>query len=179
MKQSSNKLYQKYNDKILDVVLFGSSVKNKFSPNDIDIAVIIKNTKETEILDLMNKFSSLFDSDIHLNILPIETIFINPLFRTLLNEGVSLLDNKSLHEKLGYESGAIFSFNLTKLEKSKKVLFYYALYGKKKHEGLLKKLNGRLIGRSVVFIPVDFVDELKEFLERWGVDVYRIDVLKT
>lgn len=179
LKQSSNKLYQKYKDIILDIVLFGSCVKNKLNPADIDVAVILKNTKETEILGLMNLFDSFFDEGTHLNILLIETIFINPLFKNLLNEGVSLLDNRALYERFGYESGSVFSFNLTKLEKSKKVLFYYALRGKKNQEGLLKKSNGKIIGRSVVYIPVNFVDDFKEFLEEHNIDFYRMDILKT
>jgi len=175
--KNSKKLYQSYKDRIADIVLFGSSVKNKLNPNDIDIAVILKNTKETEFLDLMKEFSSFFDKKVHLNLILIETILNNTLFKTLLNEGVSLLDNKPLHEKLGYESGAVFSINLTRLEKSRKVLFYYALHGKNDQEGILKKNKGRLIGRSVVFIPIRFIDDFKAFLEGWKIDFYKMDIL--
>tara|TARA_Y100000310_G_C20416997_1_gene684813 strand:+ start:279 stop:827 length:549 start_codon:yes stop_codon:yes gene_type:complete len=176
--KSSKKLYQDYKGKIIDVLLFGSLAKNKFKPNDIDIAIILKNTKEKELLNLMGKFSKYFNKKTHLNLLIIETILKNPLFKTLIDEGISLLDNKQLNQKLGYESGAIFSLNLTKLEKSKKVLFSYALHGKKDNEGILKKLNGKEIGRAVFFIPVKFTGEFKQFLEVWNVDVYMMKVLK-
>lgn len=177
--KSSKKLYQNYKSKIIDVLLFGSLAKNKFKPEDIDIAIILKSTKESELLDLMEKFSKYFNRKIHLNLIIIETIFTNPLFKTLIDEGISLLDNKSLHQKLGYESGAIFSLNLTRLEKSKKVLFSYALHGKKDQEGILKKLNGKEIGRAVFLIPIKFIDEFKQFLEVWNVDFYLMKILKS
>ena len=51
--KNSKKLYLRYEDKIVDVVLFGSVAKNKLKPKDIDVAIILKNTKESEILDLI------------------------------------------------------------------------------------------------------------------------------
>ena len=70
------------------------------------------------ILNLREKFGKYFDKEIHLNLVIIGTIFGNPLFKTLIDEGISLIDSKPVYQKLGYESGAIFSLNLTKLEKS-------------------------------------------------------------
>ena len=177
--KNSKKLCLRYKDKIVDVVLFGSMAKNKFKPRDIDIAVILKDTNESEILDLREKFDKYFDKEIHLNLVIIGTIFGNPLFKTLVDEGISLIDSKPVYQKLGYESGAIFSLNLTKLEKSKKVLFSYALHGKKDREGILKSTNGKEIGRAVVFIPVKFIGEFKEFLENWNVDFYMMKILKS
>lgn len=176
--RSSVQLYLKYKSKVIDLVLFGSSAKNKFNPHDIDIAVLLKNTKEAELPALMKGFSSFFDKTIHLNPLLVETLFNNPLFNTLLKEGISLLDQKPLYEKLGYESGALFSFNLTRLKKSQKVLFSYALHGKKGQEGILKKVKGRLLGRLVVFVPVNEIEEFRRFLESWQIEFYRMDILK-
>ncbi len=178
MIKNSKKLFQKYKDKIIDIVLFGSLAKNKINPNDIDIAIILKNTKESEMLDLMKNFGTFFDNKTHLNILLIETIFANSLFITLLSEGISLIDNKQLYEKLNYDSGTIYSLDISKMKKNKKVLFSYALHGNKNQKGILTKINGKLIGRLVVFIPVKFTDDFKDFLELWGVDYYRMDVLK-
>ncbi|MBI4155139.1 nucleotidyltransferase domain-containing protein, partial [Candidatus Woesearchaeota archaeon] len=58
--KSSKKLYQNYKDKIIDIVLFGSSVKGKYSPADIDIAIILKNVKESEFIILIKKFNIYF-----------------------------------------------------------------------------------------------------------------------
>ncbi len=176
--KSSKKLYRDYKTKIIDIVIFGSSVKGKYLPADIDIAVILKNTKESEFIDLIEKFNSYFDRKVHLNLLAIETAFQNSLFKTLLEEGISLIDQKPLYKKLGYEPGCIFSINLTKLDKSKKVLFSYALHGKNKQKGILSSLNGGEIGRAVLFIPISYTEEFKAFLELWNVDFYMMKILK-
>ena len=176
--KSSKKLYQDYEDKVIDIVLFGSSAKGKYSPIDVDIAVILKNTKESEFIDLIEKFGAYFDKKTHLNLLAIETSLQNNLFKTLLEEGISLTNQEPLHKKIGYQSGYIFSINLTKLNKSKKVLFSYALHGKNKQEGILNNLKGKEIGRAVFFIPIYNTEEFKEFLELWGTSFYTMKILK-
>ena len=93
--KNSKKLYQKYKDRMVDIVLFGSMAKNKFKPDDIDIAIILNNTKESEILNLREKFEKYFDREIHLNLIIMETMLENPLFKTLIDEGISLIDNKN------------------------------------------------------------------------------------
>lgn len=175
--KNSRNLYQDYKNRIIDVILFGSYAKGKFRPDDIDIAVILKDTKEPEILRLSEHFHKYFDINIHLNVVLIENAISNPLFKTLINEGISILDNKPLHQKIGYESGAIFSINLSKKEKSKKVLFSYALHGKNNQLGILKKLGGKELGRSVFLITIEHVDEFKEFLESWNADFYMMNIL--
>ena len=178
LKKSSKKLYQNYKNKIIDMLLFGSFAKGKFDPSDIDVAVLLKNTRETEILKLGDEFKKFFSEKIHLNLVLIETLLYNPLFKTLIHEGISLLDNKQLIQRIGYESGAIFSLNLTRLNKSKKVLFSYALHGHKNNKGELARVKGKNIGKAVVFVSSKFKDEFKEFLELWNTDFYIMEVLK-
>jgi len=176
LKKNSSRIYQKYKDNIVDIISFGSAVKGSLNPGDIDVAVILKKTDEYQLAELRSKFN--FENTVHLNLVLMENIFDTPLFKVLLTEGISLLDGKTLRNKLGLDAGSIFSINLVKLPKSKKVLFYYALQGKKETKGLLKNVNGKIIGRSVMFVSVEFVAEFKEFLESWNVDYYRMDVLK-
>ena len=40
----------------MDIVLFGGFAKGKFDSLDIDLAIILKYTKEKELFDLMKKF---------------------------------------------------------------------------------------------------------------------------
>ena len=179
LKESSKRLYQDYKERIIDILLFGSFIKNKLKPEDIDIAVLLKNTKQKELLILREKFASFFEVKVHLNLIMIEDILENALFKALLEEGFSLMNDKPLSERIGYSSGAVFNFNLKKLQNSKKVLFSYALHGKKNENGVLNKTNGKGIGKGVVFIPPQFIDEFKEFLELWNVDYYMMKILKS
>ena len=177
--RSSAKLYQSYKGKVIDVVLFGSSARGKFRPNDTDIAVILKDTNENELMRLREEFEKTLGKETHLNLILVSTLLANPLFKEIIGSGVSLLDNRPLHRKLGYDAGAIFSFGLAKLSKSRKVLFSYALHGNKGREGILKQLSGRAIGRAVAFVPSEHADEFREFLESWGAGFYMMNVLKS
>src|SRR3989344_6669611 len=106
LKENSKRLYQDYKEKIIDILLFGSFIKNKLKPEDIDIAVLLKNTKQKELLVLREKFASFFEVQVHLNLIMIEDILENALFKTLLEEGTSLISGIPLYKKIGYSSGA-------------------------------------------------------------------------
>src|SRR3989344_6492371 len=102
LKESSKRLYQDYKERIIDILLFGSFIKNKLKPEDIDIAVLLKNTKQKELLILREKFASFFEVKVHLNLIMIEDILENALFKALLEEGFSLMNDKPLSERIGY-----------------------------------------------------------------------------
>lgn len=89
-----------------------------------------------------------------------------------------MVDLKPLHQKIGFESGSIFSIDIRDLPKSKKVLFSYALHGKKKMAGALSSAGGREIGRAVFYIPISHVDKFKEFLEFWKAEFFMMKILK-
>jgi predicted nucleotidyltransferase len=178
LKKNSLKLLKDYRDIIVDVIAFGSYVRNKYSPNDVDIAILFKNTNQKELLELRPKLKSRFPENIHLNLILLDDLFYSELLKTFIEEGVSLVKGGTIQDLLGYSSNIIYSISLKKLEKTKKVLFYYALKGNKLNEGLLKKLNGTEIGRSVLLIPISKADEFKEFLENWNVEYKAIRVLK-
>ena len=167
LKKNSKILFNKYKDKIIDIVLFGSYAKGKIKPEDIDICIILKN-KDDFAENLYSEFRDLFGEDAHYNWLSVSSLFEESLTSTLLEEGFSLIKDKPLHESLGYSSSYIFSFNLRNLSNGRKVLFSYALHGKNK-EGILSKLKGRVFGKAVVIIPIVHSEEFREFLETWEV----------
>ncbi|MFH0978005.1 MAG: nucleotidyltransferase domain-containing protein [Candidatus Woesearchaeota archaeon] len=172
-------MYQEYDKNIVDVILFGSVARGKDVTHDTDVAIILKNTEALKILELQKKFNAFFPQRTHLNLVLIENILSNVLYRTLLLEGFSLLTGKRLCEQVGFSSGALISFSLVSLEKSKKVLFYYALHGKKKHGGLLRERNGRILARNVIFVPLEAQDEFQDFFEQWAVEYYLMKILRT
>jgi len=177
LKESSRKLYQQYRDIVADIVLFGSFAKGKISPEDIDVCIILKRVEQKDLIQLREKFNIFFPINVHINLVMVDNLMQNSLLRTLIEEGYSLLNNKPFNEPLDYTSGAIFSININKLNKSRKVLFSYALHGKKGKEGMISKLKGRLIGRLVVFVPISHIDEFKQFLELWDANYYMNKVL--
>ncbi|MFH1181421.1 MAG: hypothetical protein V1702_00515 [Candidatus Woesearchaeota archaeon] len=161
------------NEEIFDIVAYGSSVKGKFKPKDIDVMLIFlhsplrqrqeivqqlkESTREVPSLDVRSmNFSEFFDS-----------AFLAR--QGILTEGMSLIDGKPLAEKLGFKAVAIFTYGLKNLSHNEKTKFTYALIGRKS-KGMVKLLEGKPLGRGAVEIPITKSAEFEEFLQRWKVN---------
>lgn len=145
LSSAKNKLAKYLKDRdILDIVLFGSSVKGKASPEDIDIAVISK------------KEVSLNIQDFHVSILKPEDFFVNPptIINTLLREGYSLKNNKPFSEIYKFLSRCLFVYNLSGLNPSLKVKIVNMLRGKRKNLGLVCENGGEWLANQVFLVPV-------------------------
>ena len=117
----SSKLKSYLKDKdILDIILFGSAIKGKAMPNDIDIAVITR--KDIKISEEV----------FHASILSPDDFFLNPptLTNTLLREGYSLKHKRAFVENFKFISKVLFRYDLTGLSASNKVRIVNILRGK-------------------------------------------------
>ncbi|MBW2971039.1 hypothetical protein KY320_02665 [Candidatus Woesearchaeota archaeon] len=72
--------------------------------------------------------------------------------------------------KLKIKAVALVTYSLENLDHSKKTLFGYALKGRTGQKGFLDTLKGEPVGRNNVLLPLDKLDELKEFFASWQVD---------
>ncbi len=131
------------NPKIIDVVIFGSSLKGKALPKDIDIAII---TNEK------NKYNL---NGFHVSVISPEEFFTNipSLATTLLREGYSLKNNKYLAERLKFKPNVIYIYKLNNLNNSKKVMIVRNLRGSKKEKGIVEKYKGEWLSNQVFTIP--------------------------
>lgn len=138
-----SKLKKYIKDKeVLDLILFGSAVKGKATPDDIDIAIITNKKIETK------------NEDFHISVIKPEEFFINPpsLISTLLREGYSLKNNKSFSEAYKFESRVMFIYNLSYLNNSEKVRAVNFLRGKGK--GIVEQKKGVWLSRNVFLIQL-------------------------
>ena len=104
---------------VRDVILFGSFVKGKNNPQDIDLAII----SDKKNFDLKGfHFSAISLKD-----------FFKPvgLINILFREGYSLKKNKSFSEVYGFKNKCLFKYELLGLSASKKVQVVNFLRGKK------------------------------------------------
>jgi len=150
-----NRLKKQLEDKkIIDIILFGSIVKGKSNPSDIDIAVI---SEENPKINL---------KEFHISYLkPIDFIKNPPtIVTTLLREGYSLKNKKFLSENLRFENRVLFSYNLTELPPSKKVQIVNFLRGKNKNKGLIEENGGNWIANQVFIIPIENENLIEKFL---------------
>ncbi len=175
----SNKIYKEYNSEIVDIIVFGSLMRGKDKPNDIDLIILFKNKKNLDISYQLKKEIEK-KTEIPINV---ESKLYSNLFQTsfqareaLLAEGYSLLNKTGIANGLGYENLVMFIYNLKGKNKSERMRFYYSLHGRGM-DGMLKILKANKITDTVIMCPVATKEEMKEYLENWKIEFKEIPVL--
>lgn len=145
--KASKELKRIFKEKgVLDVILFGSFVKGKTKPKDIDAAAIVEDSAE--------KLIKAEIEDVHLSIITLKD-FVNPppIITTILKEGYSMRHRKPFAETFRFESRVLFSYSLSGLSSSNKVRAVTVLRGNKEN-GMVAEMNGKWIAQGVFVVPV-------------------------
>lgn len=158
LKKSLKKLLRRYNS-IKDIIIFGSFVKGRDSPKDIDLAVIVAE-KDLNMVTAIKEEVGI--EDIHITLMEFEDIYSGGLFLSLLKEGYSLKEDDFLKNRLGIRPVRFYIYDLKHLDKSKKTMFGIAL---RKN---LQKTKGEKIGAGAVLIPIEQASYFEDFLDVWG-----------
>ena len=159
---------------IIDIILYGSSVKGKIGPRDVDIAILFDNTSIGERLIISREFKEKIKKKINnpdmiqINL----SEFFDPHFlarESIIVEGYSLINNKPFSETLGFLGYMLFTYTLKGLNHNNKTKFTYSLIGRGKNKGMLKSLNAEPIGKGAVLIPINNSYVFDEFLNKWNI----------
>ncbi len=161
-------------NKVIDVILFGSYVRSKSKPRDIDLCIIIKDEDEKKTLDLVDSLAQITKNPLikfQINILS-SSAFIkgDTLAKTLINEGQSISKKIKLSEILGFKANSLFVYTLKHFSSSKRVKFHYLLKGRYGAKGILKEVSGNFLGTGSIIIPIEKEDLLKEIFDKWDVE---------
>lgn len=142
------------NKDILDIIIFGSAVKGKSAPSDIDLAVIA--VKDVDI-DL---------EGMHVSVLKPSDFFIAipTLVHTLLREGYSLKYNKPFAQNFKFVSKVLYKYDLASLNASEKVRIVNVLRGKADNHGMVENYSGEWLANQVFFVPVKNEHIFEKFL---------------
>ena len=165
---------------IFDILVYGSIVRGKDNPNDIDIVIFLNGIKSVnEKLELAEKLKSNLDSmdlEVDVKAIDLSDLEDNSFIarQAILSEGYSLIDGKFLHEKFGFKAFAIFSYSLKNLTYSQKKMFYYALKGRREQKGLLELKGAKMLGDCVIEVPLTSSEEFKELFKGRGIE-YKIE----
>lgn len=152
-------MLNKYNQ-VEDIIIFGSAVKGKDSPKDIDIAVIV-NEKDTELFNKMNE--ELKADKAHVEIVKGSSLLKTRLSLNLLAEGYSVRKKSFLYEILGIKPIKLFLYALNGFSRSKKALFSMAL------TKIIREVGGKRLAPGAVIIPIGQSSYFNEFLDRWEI----------
>lgn len=166
---------------ILDIILFGSSIKGKETPNDIDILVLYSK-EDKAIYDLVYALRKELEK-IYKNIDVVaekyDDLFSSSFLarEAILSEGFSIKQKKYLAEGFGYTSFTLFKYELKGLSKSRRMQFYYSLYGRGKASGILKKNNCYKFSDSIIFSPIESSEIIKAFFDKWKIVYINFPIL--
>ncbi len=165
MKASYNGLETNESEDIFDIMLFGSSVKGKLSYEDCDVCIVFRRREIRNLETILSKFRA---EGVHMVHTSLDGLLSEPLWLTLITEGVSVLKDKPIAEILGLSGAMVFTYSLRSLATpSEKMKFCNAVRGR---GGLLKKMGATALGRGCVMVPMERSEEFRSVLEQWKLD---------
>ena len=178
MKRNLQKLVTTLPD-VEDVLLFGSAVRGKVQPKDIDILILFKKKvdKHSEYLirkELENYYSNLSIVSKTL------TTALEPTFdarESILFEGVSLLSRKNLAQTYGFVSFGMFKYAVKGWSNVQKTKFYYALNGRSGNGGILREYHSMRLSDNIVLTPIESIEPMRDFLDSWQIRYLYIPVV--
>lgn len=74
------------------------------------------------------------------------------------------------------KSMVLFSYSTSRLTKTDRVKFFYALNGRNKL-GILDRLNALHLGIAVVLVPSAYAEKFQAFLNSWHVSFEKMEIL--
>ena len=72
---------------------------------------------------------------------------------------------------------AIFTYDLSKLDKVTKVRFVYVLKGRNKAKGMVLELGGRFLVPGCFTVPINKSEEIESIFKLWGVPYNKEEAL--
>ncbi len=157
---------------LADIFLFGSVMKGKRKPGDIDAVALFREKDYERIESIVYSIKKACDKQgirPHIEPLTIDRMLSEPVFRSILHEGYSIREGKKVSQLMGIRPAVVFSYSLEGKTPSEKVRFSYALYGRKPGEGFAKQMGGEEMGRGALLVPVEKSEQAKEFFGTWSV----------
>ena len=164
------------NDEIADIVIFGSYMKGKDNPNDIDLLIIFKEKINKDIeYGIKKKLSDKFD----INSITLKEFMGDDFIAKegIFLEGYSISKNKRVSEILSMNSFALIKYNISEIKGSNRTRFYYALLGRNNNEGFLKRLNAKKLSDNIIICKYEDIEKVKEFLYNWNIEYEIIPAL--
>lgn len=170
------------NPEILDIILFGSSIRGKEDPKDIDL-IILYSPRTKNIIKTSYKIKKELESINKINNFHLTSLDYNQFFNVeflareaILSEGFSLKRKKFVSESFGYKSFILFNYSLKNLNNSKRMQFYYSLYGRNQ-TGILEKNKSYKFSDAVIISPIENSDVIKSFFEKWKIKYIEFPII--
>lgn len=174
-----NRFFKENEEEIIDIILFGSTVKGKEKPGDVDILILFKKKKNIDLGYKLRKKLEKLGLETEITLKTYKELFESSFIarEAVLSEGYSLITKKSLAKGLGYTNLILFKYSLKGFNKSMRMRFYYSLYGRGKEKGMLKELNVIKFSETILLCPVENEEMMKEYLNNWNMEYKEFPIL--
>ena len=164
---------------IEDIILFGSFVRGKTKPQDVDVLLIFQIVVDKEVEYTIRKVLEKFYPNLSLLSKTIKTVQ-DPAFdarESILFEGISLLDGVYYCSKYGFSARGMFRYEFKNWSSLQRTKFYHAFNGRRSTKGIVDRTQSIKLSDKVVLVPVENIELFKEFLESWGLEYRYIPLL--
>ncbi|MFH1132889.1 MAG: nucleotidyltransferase domain-containing protein [Nanoarchaeota archaeon] len=167
---SRAKEFKKSHDAIWDIVIYGSTVRGKEQPRDLDVAIILStDAKLSEKLHLAQEFkSTIANPEADVRAVAISDLLDQTFLarQGIIAEGYSITRNACLHTLFGFSTCAVITLSQKNLTASQKKMFFYALHGRRGESGLLKEKRGEKLGAGALKVPLEHMQEFEDILQK-------------
>tara|TARA_Y100000310_G_scaffold332444_1_gene408026 strand:- start:1827 stop:2504 length:678 start_codon:yes stop_codon:yes gene_type:complete len=175
---------EKKNNRLFDIIIYGSIVKGKDSPGDIDILVIFNEGNLRQRLNEIQRIKSRILSKFSKKKIDIKQSLLKDIFNPeffaktgIFLEGYSIFRGRKFSETLGFEPYSLFTYSLKGLSHTQKVKFNYLLAGRTT-EGLLKEFKGERLVNGAVKVPLENSVEFEEILKQNRIEYKKRNILE-
>lgn len=178
LKNRLKKIIEKHPE-VCDILIFGSVIRGKSKPNDFDVLVLFENEIDKDTEYLLRKEIEKDYSNVSIISKTKKTVLDDSFDarESVLFEGTSLIDSKGVAGNYGFSSFGLFKYNFGGWNKLKKTKFYYAINGRSGNEGIASILNAIKISDSLMIIPLNKIEDFKDFLDSWRIKYIYIPIL--
>ena len=152
-------------DNVVDLIFFGSFVKGKHRPEDLDVAIVVKDENDLE-LDTVSAIREILREEFQdpdTEVIEAQDIYSTDIGLSIILEGYSVDNSDFLREVLGVRPYNIYQYSLEKLTRSKKSSFNRSL------RKLLDDIGGEKIGRGAVKVPRGESGRMEDVFKRWEI----------
>jgi len=162
-----------------DIILFGSAVRGKTNPKDIDVIILFKKNVDKNAEYKIRKELERHYKNISIISKTVRSV-LEPTFdarESILFEGISILSGKRLSETQGFSPLGMFKYDIKNWNNLKRTKFYYALNGRSGKGGILQSLDCIKLSDNIILTNLEHVDQIKEFLDSWNLTYIYIPTL--
>lgn len=170
---------RRHHEQLIDIILFGSAVRGKERPRDIDILLLVRGAARIGPAYELRK--ALAAAGIKAEVVTKNwRDLLSPRFlprEGILAEGWSWALKRQLAAGWGYAPFALFKYSLKGFSASKRIRFHYALEGRGPRPGIIRSLGAIKFTTAVVLVPITQAEPFRRFLADWGIEPLTTHVL--